>query len=767
MSRRQRRFTLASSVMLILGIAVAAWAYYTASGIGSGVASTTTISSPAVSASSPSVDDASVSWTAVLSPSNTSSENAEVTYVVERGTSATGPWSATNGTCSGTLSSTTLSCDDHPAAAGTYYYRVTATFRSWTSMGVSNSVAVVVDATPPTSSITFPTAGAFYNAVGYAAGCGTPGTDDVCGMANDPGAGASGVQKVQVAIQRSSDSKWWNGSSFVSSGSAIWNDASGTTSWTYAFSHANLDDGVTYTVASQAIDNANNVQTTPDTKAFTYDITAPATTITINPASPNGTNGWYKTTQPTFTLSATDTGGSGVASTSYQIDGGTTQTYSSAVTIPDGQHTITYWSTDNAGNVETSHTTATIKVDTVTPANVLSLGSATGAFLNGTTLYYKSDAAGSFTVVNGVTDATSGPASATFPAISTTGWVHNVETVSTPPGGPFTSSTYSWSASPTNPTSKTFTATDNAGNTNAGTAWTFTSDTTAGAPTITFPVATSYNNTSWNAGCTSAICGTASDAGSGIQKVEVSIQQGSSNYWNGSSFTSASPVWNLASGTTSWSYAFAGASFPAEGSYTVSTRMTDNVGNVSTSSSVTFTVDRTSPTISDVTISGGTAGKPEQGDTIVVTFSEHVAASSICSSWTNSGIQTITGNNTGALVTITNNAAGAGGNDQVSFQIGSGSCGGTIHIGTINLGSPNYVTATMTFGANGTNKDTQFTYDPSTKKLTVLLGQANVGTACTSTCPSSSNATTTPDSAISDIAGNTIAGTFSKNSSQF
>ena len=80
--------------------------------------------------------------------------------------------------------------------------------------------------------------------------------------------------------------------------------------------------------------------------------------------------------------------------------------------------------------VETASTV--IRVDKTLPTNSFSLASASGAFWSGSRLFYKSNAAGSFTLTNTVTDADSGPASATFPAIATTGWTHNAETVNSP-----------------------------------------------------------------------------------------------------------------------------------------------------------------------------------------------------------------------------------------------------------------------------------------------------------------------------------------------
>ena len=82
-----------------------------------------------------------------------------------------------------------------------------------------------------------------------------------------------------------------------------------------------------------------------------------------------------------------------------------------------------------------------------------------------------------------------------------------------------------------------------------------------------------------------------------MQTVQVSIRQGAGNYWNGTSFGSATEVWNAATGTTTWNYGFTAGSFPANGSYTVRVRATDVAGNIETPFSATFTYDTVAPAL--------------------------------------------------------------------------------------------------------------------------------------------------------------------------
>ena len=98
---------------------------------------------------------------------------------------------------------------------------------------------------------------------------------------------------------------------------------------------------------------------------FAPDTTAPTTTA--DGLQADGDSGWIDTSQ-TVGLSATDAGGSGVATTCYTLDGSDQQTYSAPFSVTgQGSHTLTYWSVDNAGNEETPHNTGYVNIDTTSP----------------------------------------------------------------------------------------------------------------------------------------------------------------------------------------------------------------------------------------------------------------------------------------------------------------------------------------------------------------------------------------------------------------
>jgi cytochrome c len=95
------------------------------------------------------------------------------------------------------------------------------------------------------------------------------------------------------------------------------------------------------------------------------DTTAPVTTAKVDGQA---TNGWY-TGPVTVTLTATDeAGGSGLASTEYQVDDATAwTTYTAPIPISgDRVHQVRFRSTDNNGNIEATKTVE-VKIDSTAP----------------------------------------------------------------------------------------------------------------------------------------------------------------------------------------------------------------------------------------------------------------------------------------------------------------------------------------------------------------------------------------------------------------
>lgn len=170
---------------------------------------------------------------------------------------------------------------------------------------------------------------------------------------------------------------------------------------------------------------------------------------------------------------------------------------------------------------------------------------------------------------------------------------------------------------------------------------------------VTFPVnSDEYNNAGWNAGCSTAgVCGTATDS-VGIQKVEVAVLRvATSQYWNGSTFGSASPIYNPASGTTTWTYGFAAASFPAEGSYAVTVKVTNNLGTEATASR-TFVIDRTAPTTTDDTAAIGSAWK-NTDQTVTLVPIDTGGAGVAATHYTTNGTNPTTASTTGNSIALT------------------------------------------------------------------------------------------------------------------
>ncbi|TWD94588.1 endo-1,4-beta-xylanase [Neobacillus bataviensis] len=127
-------------------------------------------------------------------------------------------------------------------------------------------------------------------------------------------------------------------------------------------------DGARQSAATWNDTTGNGYQDTSVFGVLTLvDTTAPVTTDNVP-------TDWVNK-DVTVDLTSIDNG-SGVKATYYKIDNGTEQTGNSITISDEGVHTITYWSVDNAGNVEAQHS-ATVKIDKTAPTLNITLNKTT------------------------------------------------------------------------------------------------------------------------------------------------------------------------------------------------------------------------------------------------------------------------------------------------------------------------------------------------------------------------------------------------------
>jgi hypothetical protein len=145
-----------------------------------------------------------------------------------------------------------------------------------------------------------------------------------------------------------------------------------------------FDVTTTKTVKFRSWDVAGNVESVR-TVVIGVDKTAATTTVTCNSTACSG--GWYNKTV-TIAMSATDTGGSGVAAIHYTLDGSTPTLQSPVYGGPfplSSSTTLKYFSVDVAGNSETVKT-LTLKVDIVAPTISITSPADGSSFRRGTRL---------------------------------------------------------------------------------------------------------------------------------------------------------------------------------------------------------------------------------------------------------------------------------------------------------------------------------------------------------------------------------------------
>lgn len=131
------------------------------------------------------------------------------------------------------------------------------------------------------------------------------------------------------------------------------------------------EDG-NYHIQFYSNDKGGNVEDV-QTQSFNIDKTPPVTT-TGTITGTKGENDWY-TTDVIVELNAQDQNGSGISKTEYSLNNSGYSTYSGTIVLDkEDENTLTFRSTDKAGNVE-EEKSLTIKIDKTPPDTLLYLSS--------------------------------------------------------------------------------------------------------------------------------------------------------------------------------------------------------------------------------------------------------------------------------------------------------------------------------------------------------------------------------------------------------
>ena len=489
----------------------------------------------------------------------------------------------------------------------------------------------------------------------------------------------------------------------------------------------------THSITARATDGAGNVSVASAARTLTIDGTAPAiaaTDLRIAPIANTTTAGYirqggqyyvYANVAPDVgtaisvraNVNAVTTGSIAVTLTpgTYVTSFGTFGYRSAALTamiVLFGSANYTATATDAAGNSTTTGA-ATVNVENTAPSGTITAPAA-GAVVPGPVAVSSnsSDTGGSLVA----------HAAFEYSHNGTGPWT----LIASDPTSPY-SVTWDNTSIPQGSHAVRVTTTDNAGNAFTSPAITVAVDTIApaapSAPLLAPASDTGVTGDNRTNLTTPTVAGTA-EAGTTVKLFDGATQIGTAVATGGN--------WAITTSALT------------SGAHTLTATATDSATNLSVSSaSVVVTVDNVAPATASVTMANGpaaVAASMTATDTVIVTFSEQINATTFCSAWTNSGTQTLTD----ATINISNRADG--GNDGLGLT--SPSC--VFNLGAVYLG--NYSSNNPTFTSSTVS------WDPATFRLTVTFGALANGSIRTGVQQIRARYLST--ATIRDVAGNAM-----------
>ena len=445
-------------------------------------------------------------------------------------------------------------------ADGGYQARAVATDNAGNS-ATSPAVAFTIDTVAPTVAMTAPVNGT------------TTATNEptLSATASD-NTGGSGLANLQFQYSTNGGTTWNN------AGTAL-------TTAPFSFTFATPLAAGAYSARAIATDKAGNSANSP---AVSFSVSNASLNVGITaPSGPTNNN------KPTLSATASETGGTGIASVQfeYSTNGGTTwnnagaaQTtapfsYTFTTPLADGSYRVRAVASDKSGNTAAT-STVSFMIDTVDPTIAMTAPTASSA-----TNHAKPMLAGN------ASDNTGGSGLANlqfqYSANGGSTW-NNAGTAQTtaPFGYTFTTALADGSYQ------ARAVATDNAGNTATSPAVAFTIDTVA--PTVAMTAPTNGTTTATNEPTLSA---TASDntGGSGLANLQFQYSTNGGTTWN-----------NAGTALTTAPFSFTFATPLAAGAYSARAIATDKAGNSANSPAATFSVSNASLNVGITAPSGPT-----------------------------------------------------------------------------------------------------------------------------------------------------------------
>jgi hypothetical protein len=315
--------------------------------------------------------------TVTLTPSDTGGSGVQTTYYTTNGSTPT--------TASAQGTSIVLS------DPGTYSIRYFSVDAAGNAEAVKTAgTQIRIDTSVPTNAIQFPVDGGRYGSSAWSGGGCSAGSSRICGTAADTG---SGIASTRVSVQRSSDNRWWSGSTWQTSQTSV--TASGTSTWSIQLATNQLSNNTTYTVTSWTLDAAGN-QSASSVSTFFYDSSGPTTSgANITTSNKNGAINVGDTFTVTFSeplnpssvpASSTLAMSRGFGNTSYNIsgltDGNETTGAGGYITSSFSTRTLNY-----AGTLALSNNNQTVTFTVTGTCTGSSCGSATTSPSSGTYQY--------------------------------------------------------------------------------------------------------------------------------------------------------------------------------------------------------------------------------------------------------------------------------------------------------------------------------------------------------------------------------------------